>query len=389
MSAPAAAPLEPSTAIGSGTRHARPSSATIIRAIVAKDAVAFLRNRFLMLITFLVLVAWGILYQFLPSTVEETFPVGIVIEQDALPSSANVSPETLESADGTGVTVALYPDAAALEAAVTAGDEVSAGILIPSGFAQDAANGLTPTVTLVVPAGLPPQFQTLLGSAVAEIGYALSNTPVPVDLATSTTIVGTDRVGDQISLAEQMRPMMLIIVLMLEVFALATLVAGEIAERTAVAILATPASAGQLISAKMLFGTVMAFSEAVIVGILIGAFGTSPALILVALFLGAIVVTGLGLLAGSFGRDFMDTLILGILLMIPLMIPAMAALFPGAGPDWVKLMPTYGIVEVVVGASAGTLAWADAVGPLLMLAAWGLALGALGAVALRRRVARL
>ncbi|MDH3959029.1 MAG: ABC transporter permease, partial [Actinomycetota bacterium] len=115
----------------------------------------------------------------------------------------------------------------------------------------------------------------------------------------------------------------------------------------------------------------------------------SPGLILIALFLGAIVVTGLGLLAGSFGRDFMDTLILGILLMIPLMIPAMAALFPGAGPDWVKLMPTYGIVEVIVGASAGTLAWADAVGPLLMLAAWGLALGALGAVALRRRVARL
>jgi ABC-type transport system involved in multi-copper enzyme maturation permease subunit len=176
---------------------------------------------------------------------------------------------------------------------------------------------------------------------------------------------------------------------MMEVFALATLVAGEISERTAVAILATPATAGQLIAAKMVFGTVLAFSEAVLVGILIGAFGTSPLMILVALLLGSIVVTGLGLLAGSFGRDFMDTLILGILVMIPLMIPAMAALFPGAGPDWVKLMPTYGIVEVVVGASAGTMTWADAAVPLLTLVGWGVALGALGAVTLSRRVARL
>ena len=163
MSAPAAAPRESPTAINSGTALARPSSATIIRAIVAKDAVAFRRNRFLMVITVLVLVAWGVLYQFLPTTVDETFPVGIVVEQDALPPGADLSPEALESADGTGVTVALYPDAPALEAAVTAGDEVSAGIVIPAGFAQDAANGLTPTVTLVVPAGLPPQFETLAG----------------------------------------------------------------------------------------------------------------------------------------------------------------------------------------------------------------------------------
>lgn len=389
MSAPAAAPRESPTAVSSRAPLARPSSATIIRAIVAKDAVAFRRNRFLMLITILVLVAWGVLYQFLPTTVDETFPVGIVVEQGALPPGVDLSPETLESADGTGVKVAVYPDATSLEAAVTSGDDVSAGLVIPAGFAQDAADGLTPTVTIIVPAGLPPQFETLLSSAVAEIGYALSDTPAPVDLATSTTIVGTDRVGDQISLAEQMRPLMLIIVLMMEVFALATLVAGEIAERTAVAILATPASVGQLITAKTLFGTVTAFTQAVIVGILIGAFGTSPGLILVALLLGSVVVTGLGLLAGSFGRDFMDTLILGLLLMIPLMIPAMAALFPGAGPDWVKLMPTYGIVEVVVGASAGTLAWADAAAPLLILAAWGLGLAALGAVALRRRVARL
>jgi ABC-2 type transport system permease protein len=366
-----------------------PSPASIVRTILHKDVVTFRRNKFLMLITFLVIVVWGVLYQFLPTTVDETFSVGLVVEQGALPPEVDLSPEALETADGTGVQVTVYPDLTSLEVAVDEGSDVQAGLLIPAGFAAEVAAGATPTVTLVVPAGLPAQFEGMLQSAVAELGYALSGTPSPIDLATSTTIVGTDRVGDQLSLADQMRPLLLIVVLMMEIFALATLVAGEIAERTAVAILATPAKASELITAKMIFGTVMAFAEAVLVGILIRAFGTNPLMILTALLLGAVVVTGLGLLAGSFGRDFMDTLILGILFMIPLMIPAMAALFPGAGPDWVQVLPTYGVVHVVVGASAGTLSWADAAVPLLSLAAWGVALAALGAMTLNRRVARL
>lgn len=381
-----AGPPAPPTPVAPTTRAGRVG---VIRAILAKDALAFRRNRFLMLITFLVIVVWGVIYQFLPTTVDETFSVGIVIEQEALPPGVDLSAEALQGAEGAGVQVTRFDDAAALEAAVEDGAEVGAGLIVPARFAADVAAGATPEVTVVVPAGLPPQFETLLRSAVSELGYVLSDTPAPVDLATATSIVGTDRVGDQLSLAEQMRPLLLIVVLLMEVFALGTLVAGEIVERTAVAVLATPATAGQLITAKMTFGTALAFSEAVLVGVLIGAFGTSPALILVALLLGAVVVTGLGLIAGSFGRDFMDTLILGLLLMIPLMIPAMAALFPGSGPDWVKVLPTYGVVDVVVQASAGALTWAQAALPLLLLVGWGLILGALGAWTLNRRVARL
>jgi len=387
MTAPSVA--EPAVGPEQPGAHDRPGSASIIGAIMSKDAVAFRRNRFLVLITVLVLVVWAVVYQFLPDTVDETFSVGVVVEAGALPAGEDFIPGDLTATDGTGVQVNGYPDAASLAAAVEAGDDVTAGLVIPAGFAADIADGATPTITLLVPAGLPPQFEALLATAASELGYALSGTPSPVDLATSTTVVGTDRLGDQVSLAEQMRPLLLIVVLLMEVFALATLVSGEIVERTAVAVLATPASAGQFITAKMLFGTGLAFSEAVIIGLLIGAFGTSPVMILAALLLGALVVTGLGLLAGSFGRDFMDTLILGMLIMIPLMIPAVAALFPGAGPEWVKLLPTYGVVDVVVGASAGTLTWSQAAGPLLALAVWGLVLAAAGAVTLNRRVARL
>ena len=370
-------------------RADRPSAAAIIRAIIAKDSLAFRRNRFLMLITFLVLIAWALIYQFLPKTVDETFSVGIVVEQGALPPGIALDPAALSAQDEIGVAVRLYGDIGSLEQAVDAGDDVAAGLRIPAGFAAAVAAGAPTSITVVLPAGLPEQYRTLLESSAAEIGYLISGSEAPIDLATDTTIVGTDRIGAQISLAEQMRPLLLIVVLLVEVFALATLVAGEIAERTATAVLATPASAAHLITAKMIFGTLLAFGEAVFLGLLIGAFANSGAMILIALFLGAVVVTGLGLLAGSFGRDFMDTLIMGMLVMFPLMVPAIAALFPGSAPTWVTVLPTYGLVEVVVGASAGTLNWSAAAVPLLTLAGWGVVLGLVGVFALNRRVARL
>jgi ABC-2 type transport system permease protein len=374
----------------------RPSGSSIVRSIMAKDAVAFSRNRFIMFITVLVLVVWAVIYQFLPTTVDETFAIGVVVEEGSLDPAllqglelaALGEPEQAEEGETTGVAVTVYPTRTDLEQAVDAGDDVTAGLVIPSGFSNDLQTGAA-EVILVVPAGLPPQYESLLASAAQEIGYALTGQAPPVDLATQTQIVGTDRVGDQISLAEQMRPLLLVVVLLMEVFALSTLVAGEIQERTATALLATPANAGHLITAKGLFGTALAFSEVVLLGLLIGAFSTSAPLVLTALLLGAFMVTGLGLLAGAFGRDFMDTLIMGMLIMIPLIVPAMAALFPGEPALWVKILPTYGLVETVIEASAGGLTWGDAAGALAAMAAWGVGLLALGAWTLNRRVARL
>jgi ABC-2 type transport system permease protein len=374
----------------------RPSGPTIVRSIMAKDAVAFSRNRFIMFITVLVLVVWAVIYQFLPTTVDETFAIGVVVEEGSLDPAllegleldALGEPEQVEDGGTTGVAVTVYPTRTDLEQAVDTGDDVTAGLVIPSGFTADLETGAA-EVILVVPAGLPPQYESLLESAAQEIGFALTGQAPPVDLATQTQIVGTDRVGDQISLAEQMRPLLLVVVLLMEVFALSTLVAGEIQERTATALLATPANTGHLITAKGLFGTALAFSEVVLLGLLIGAFATSAPLVLTALLLGAFMVTGLGLLAGAFGRDFMDTLIMGMLIMIPLIVPAMAALFPGEPALWVKILPTYGLVETVIEASAGGLTWGDAAGALAAMAAWGVGLLALGAWTLNRRVARL
>jgi len=69
---------------------------------------------------------------------------------------------------------------------------------------------------------------------------------------------------------------------------------------------------------------------------------------IVTLLLGAVLVTGFGMVAGAFGRDFLETLFVSMLFMIPLMIPAFGALFPGSTATWIKVLPTYGLVDAVV-----------------------------------------
>jgi hypothetical protein len=95
------------------------------------------------------------------------------------------------------------------------------------------------------------------------------------------------------------------------------------------------------------------------------------------------------MIAGSYGRDFMGTLLVSMLFMIPLMIPAFAALFPGSVPGWVKILPTYGLVEAMIRVTADGYAMTQILPVLLLLAAWGLAAFAAGALILRRRVAML
>ncbi|MEA2023833.1 MAG: ABC transporter permease, partial [Actinomycetota bacterium] len=222
-----------------------------------------------------------------------------------------------------------------------------------------------------------------------EIAFGIAGTPPPVDPITEAVVLGTDRAGNQISLQEQMRPMILIMVLMVETFALSSLIAIEVQQRTAAAVLATPVRIMDFLAAKGIFGVGLALSEVVLLGLLIGAFAVNAPAVLVILLLGAVLVTGFGMIAGSYGRDFMGTLLVSMLFMIPLMIPAFGALFPGSSPTWVKVLPTYGLVQALIRVTADGESWSQIAPSLILLAAWGAAAFAAGAFILRRRVATL
>ena len=355
-----------------------------IVAIMGKDLREFARNRFFVFITLMVLVAYVVVFWFLPDSVDETVRIGI--------SNSVLSTDVggVTESGTAGFALEIYPSEEELRTAVEEGqDDIVAGIAFPPDFFESAAAGEAPTVRLLIPAGLPPEIRLLLEGAVSEIAFGIAGAAPPVDPITEAVVLGTDRAGNQISLREQMLPMILIMVLMVETFALSSLVAVEVQQRTAVAVLATPVRIVDFLAAKGIFGIGLALSEVVLLGLLIGAFAVNAPAVFVILLLGAVLVTGFGMIAGSYGRDFMGTLLVSMLFMIPLMIPAFGALFPGSSPTWVKVLPTYGLVNALIGVTADGESWSE-IGPaLLLLAAWGVAAFAAGAYILRRRVATL
>jgi len=348
----------------------------VIAALVGKDLAMFRRDRFFVFVSVLGLVAYVLVFWLLPSDVDESVSLGVSLEGAAsggFPAS-------------NGVEIITFPGRDALAEAVTDGGQVGAGIAFPRGFLDSVAAGEPTTVEVLVSAQAPAEFEGLLAGMVDQVAIAAAGGTPPVDPATDVIVLGTDRVGDQISFQEQMRPLLAFLILIVETFALATLVATELQERTVTAVLVTPATVTDFLAAKAIIGAGLAFAEVVLLMAAIGGFAGSPAIVVVVLALGAVLVTGFGMLAGTMGKDFLSVLFWSLALMMPLTIPAFGVLFPGSAAPWVKALPTYPLVDVIVRVTTEGAGWVDAAPSLLLLAGWGAVCFAAGAWVLRRRV---
>jgi ABC-2 type transport system permease protein len=174
--------------------------------------------------------------------------------------------------------------------------------------------------------------------------------------------------------------------LLMEMMALAALIASEIQERTVTAVLATPARPSDFLAAKLVVGTAVAFAQAALLLAAIGSFGRGAGPLLLSLLLGALLVTAFALIAGAQGRDFVTVVFWSMLFLIPLAIPGFGALFPGTASLWIKLIPSYGLVESMVGVTSYGDGWRQVAPHLLTVAGWAAAACLAGVVILRRKV---
>jgi ABC-2 type transport system permease protein len=334
-------------------------------------------------VSILGLVAYVALFWLLPASVDETVTVGVHLE-GAGPVLAGLGGDT------DGLRLVAFDDSATLEAAVHADDEVLGGLDFPSGFLTDVAAGELTTVRVVLTADAPEELRPALAAFVRELAFTVAGSPPPVVLPDlEEAVLGVDRSGAQISLREQLRPLLVFLVLLVEMFALASLVAAEIHQRTITAILVTPARVVDVLAAKSILGTALAFGQALLLLVATGAFVRGLPIVALALLLGSVLVTGVAMVSGSLGRDFIGIVFWSVLFMIPLAIPAVAVLFPGSAAAWVQALPTHGLVRVIVGVTAHGDGWAAVASDLGVLAIWCVAVFAIGVMVLRRRVARV
>lgn len=356
----------------------------ILSALLRKDIALFSRDLLFVFLSILSVVSFAVLYWVLPKSVNETITVGI--HGEGLEAAfERIAGESAEE----GMALKWYEDGETLKQAVTERD-LQVGFDFPEDFLSAAASGKGTRVTVYVHPNLPPEIRQAMTSAVREIAFAISGNPLPVTFPEEDTIIlGVDRAGNQVPFRDKLKPLYAFMVLVIEVISLGALISSEVQNRTLTALLSTPARIGDILAAKGLLGTFIAFSESVIVMFLIRGFGSSPGIVLVALLLGAVMVTRLAMIAGSAGKDLMGTMLFSLLFLIPLMIPAFAVLFPGSLALWLQYLPSYGLVKTVLISTTEGAGWADSAGNLLMLGGWCILFFVIGVLVLRRRVVTL
>ncbi len=410
------------------------SRPAIIGALLKKEFKAYSRDTVYLLLTLLVLIAVPIVFRALPDSVDETItlavspPVSVLVEEgkDALRDLGATEEQLaeLDEADLTGEQEGLllleFEDEeemtgvieGTVEAWQTEGGEfvfrdkeadedkpddaervnVDIGIAFPAGFISDVATGEDDiTVTVYSDAGVPEEIKGAMRSFVREAAYQLAGKELPVDLPAEESIVlGQDRSGDQVTLQEKTRPLLLFMILLMETFSMASLVSTEVLQRTVTAVLVTPAKVGDFLAAKTIFGTALSLSQALIMLALIGGMTAENwSLLLVVLLMGAIMFTGVAMFVGSAGKDFMGQLFYALLFTIPLLIPTFSIMFPGSVAPWVRIIPTYPIIDVLVQSTVYGATWSDSWGSLAYAAVWLVVLYGAGLIALKRKVESL
>lgn len=351
----------------------------IVAALVRKDVALFFRNPFFALISVLGMVAYVVIYFMMPATSEEKFTIGLYP-----PSLPALFAQQFESRE---MAIVIPESEEALRAGVEDGT-FRVGIVMPPEAAAAILSGNDAEITAYFPPGIPAElndaFADLLTMVFNEAAYRAADQPLLITL--DEEVLGYDLAGEALPIRDRMLPLFAVLIFMMETLGLANLIAEEYERGTVRALLITPMKPRELFAGKSITGVLLAFLQALFLIAVTGKLGIHPLLIITALLLGALLVTGVGFLVASVSKDLMSVVSYGSLAMIVLGIPSVSIMFPGMISDWVRVIPSFYLVDTlhrVLNFGAG---WAESSTNLIILALSGLAVLALGAFVLRRRL---
>jgi ABC-2 type transport system permease protein len=355
-------------------------------AVLRYDLRRAARHKLLMVLSGLSLAMMAGAYWLTPQSVDERVGVGVVAAVDDPLVAA------LKRAAGPALALRYFADEPALRAALNDGDgkDLLGGVVVPKHLLRDLGAARPVDVRVLVPPEVSPAARGTLRTLVHETTLALAGAPLPVSTpALHEVIVGEDRMGRRVPPRDQVSVLLPVVVLLMELLVLALLIADEIRFGTVKALLATPLSVAELIGAKTVFGTLGALLHLVLFCAAIGGVSGDPVALGLVALLGALMVTGLGLLLGATGRDLQGMTGWLIVALLPLMLPVITIAVPALDAAWVHALPSWPMIHalsavILDGAGVGAV-----LGDLTALAAWTVVLLAVGARVLRRRLVRV
>jgi ABC-type multidrug transport system permease subunit len=244
-------------------------------------------------------------------------------------------------------------------------------------------SGDKPDITVYYASTAPPEINAAVVALVKELSYA--QTGQALNFNTTEEILGPDMLGNQIALRDRMRPLLAVFILLVEIMTLASLIAVEIEQGTARALLVTPLRISELFLAKGLLGVGLAFGQAVIFMALVGGFSREPFIILTALIVGSLMAVGIGFLLAAATRDVMAVTGWGMLILVIMAIPGFGAVIPGLISDWTKIIPSFYLTDTVSRVANYGAGWGDIGQNLAILTGFTAVVIVAGMMVLRRR----
>lgn len=247
-----------------------------------------------------------------------------------------------------------YRSDAELQQAVETG-AVDMGIVLPEGFDSSIAGGTGVKLTGYIWGESLAKNRMTIGAAITDAIRNMVGQESPVNIQTVT-------LGEEASVpwGDRLLPLVVLMAVFLGGFMLpATSVINEKTKKTLEALIVTPTTIEDIFAAKGLVGIILSLFMGILILIINQAFGSHPLLLTMVLVLGAIMAMAIGLLLGTYIKDFTTLFAIwkfgGIILFAPVFI----YLFPEI-PTWVgRIFPTYYIIQPIVDISQRGGSWPD------------------------------
>jgi ABC-2 type transport system permease protein len=344
-----------------------------VLALVDKDIKLYFRNRFFAVVTVLGLVFYLIIYFLLPNTVDESLKIGLYA-----PALPPIPGDTEEE----GLVINVVDSEDSLKQGVFEGDFV-AGIALPPDFLEQLTSEQKPHILAYFTADAPQEIRDSISVIIRELAYQMSGQTLTIDI--TEEILGPDMLGQQIPMRNRMRSMIILLLVMVEMLGLSTLISEEVEHRTIHALLITPMTVKELFMGKSITGIGLAFTQAVLFMAIVGGLNRQPIIILTALLLGSGMITGISFIIASLSKDMLSVMGWGISVLLILFVPAFGVMFPGLVTDWVRIVPSYYLIDTVHQVNNFGAGWGDTWLNLAILLGFDVVMAWLGIVVLRRK----
>lgn len=271
-----------------------------------------------------------------------------------------------------GIKVSEYSSIDELEASVGRGS-LDMGIVLPANLDEQLANNQMITIQSFVWGSSPEQDRALLRSSLMEALRELAGDEPFLEVQLVT--VGEE---DFVPWKQRLLPFL---VLMAVFLGGALLPAGGMIEEkergTLRALMATPATLGEIMLAKAIIGVIVSLFMAVVILLLNSALAGQLLLLFLVLALGGVMASEIGLISGVLLENITSLFAVWKAAGILLFAPGFVYLFPQI-PQWVgKIIPTYYYIAPVVNITQNQVGWSGISTNVFILAGIDVALIAL------------